>query len=107
MRTICAPGPARRRQVCKLPAEYPKAEHERLLRLVSEAIDAVVGRSADGRFTPADIGAEMQRRGWPMGMWEVRGVLSDLQARGRVEVDPDTARYSLRHRGDQAQAAGS
>ncbi len=76
-----------------MPFIHPNAEHERLLKDVSKAICAVAEAAPDGTFTPADVRAAAIKLGRPMGAWEVRGCLSELESRGVVAMDEDTSRW--------------
>ena len=66
----------------------------RRTKLVLEAVQALVKAGANG-FAPADIGAHLRAHGEPMGAWEVRGELSNLEASGDVRLDTASARWHL------------
>jgi hypothetical protein len=44
---------------------------------------------------PGDIAARMRARNQPMSVWEIRGELSNLEALGSIELNPDTASWRL------------
>jgi len=62
--------------------------------LVQRTFDelAATGRF-DGGLRPSDIGAHLRERGEPLGTWEIRYELSQLEHAGKIELDANTGRW--------------
>ena len=67
---------------------------QRRTNLVLSVIEKLV---AEGRseFQPGDVVTRLREQNQPMGTWEVRGELSNLEAAGVIELDPDTACWRM------------
>ena len=65
-----------------------------VLRVFKELIGA-----SPGGVSPGAINARLRELGEPMGTWEVRGALSDLEAAGEIVVNAQTGAW---HLGDSA-----
>jgi len=50
------------------------------------------GRTA---VQPGDVSDVLRQRGAPLGAWEIRAELSNLEAQGRLTCDEDTANWHL------------
>lgn len=61
-------------------------------KVVLSVIEKLLG---DGRteFRPGDIADYLRERGQPMGVWEIRGELSNLEADGVIENDADSGAW--------------
>ena len=46
-------------------------------------------------FRPGDITAELRTTGSPVGAWEVRGELTNLERMGLIVLDEDAAQWRL------------
>ena len=46
-------------------------------------------------FRPGDVAAFLRERGQPMAVWEIRGLLSGLEAAGLLSNDPVTGIWKL------------
>ena len=59
-----------------------------------EIFKTLVGEGkADVR--PGDIATVMRNRNSPMGVWEIRGLLSELADQGLITVNPETGAWML------------
>lgn len=67
---------------------------QRRTNLVLSVIEKLV---AEGRaeFRPGDIVSRLRQQNQPLGAWEVRGELTNLEAAGVIELDPDTAGWRM------------
>lgn len=67
---------------------------QRRTKLVLSVIESLV---AEGRseFRPGDIATRLREQNQPLGIWEVRGELSNLEAAGVIELDDDTAAWRM------------
>jgi hypothetical protein len=61
-----------------------------VLRVFKELISA-----GAGGVSPGAINARLRELGEPMGTWEVRGTLSDLEAAGEIVNDAQTGAWHL------------
>ena len=64
----------------------------------TETVYAVIQELVDqGRtsFRPADVTSILRDQGQPLGAWEVRGEFSILEARGLIELNAESADWSL------------
>ena len=59
--------------------------------------DAAAALRDAGRptFRPGDVTAHLRAQGLPIGAWEVRGELSNLERMGLIELDEDAAVWRL------------
>lgn len=66
-------------------------------RRTKTVFDAVAALQDAGRasFRPGDVTAHLRAQGLPMGAWEVRGELSNLERLGLVELDEEAAVWQL------------
>ena len=62
--------------------------------IVLRVFKELVAAGADG-VAPGAINARLRELGEPMGMWEVRGALSDLEAAGEITLDAQTGTWHL------------
>lgn len=67
---------------------------QRRTNLVLSVIEKLV---AEGRaeFRPGDIVSRLRQQNQPLGAWEVRGELANLEAAGVIELDADTAGWRM------------
>jgi hypothetical protein len=63
----------------------------RRTELVQRTFDELVatGRYAHG-LRPADVSAHLREQGTPLGLWEIRYELSQLERAGAIALDEDT-----------------
>jgi hypothetical protein len=66
----------------------------RRTKLVFATFEELVG---EGRteLRPGEITDRLRQRNQPLSYWEVRGELSNLEAEGRIEVNPETGAWRL------------
>ena len=62
--------------------------------IVLRVFKELVAAGADGVF-PGAINARLRELEEPMGTWEVRGALSDLEAAGEIVNDAQTGAWRL------------
>lgn len=55
--------------------------------------ELLAGGAGDTGLRPADICAHLRTAGQPLGSWEVRFELSQLEASGEICLDPATATW--------------
>jgi len=62
--------------------------------LVQRTFDDLVatGRYGSG-LRPADVSARLREQGIPLGLWEIRYELSQLEHAGVIVLDADTGRW--------------
>jgi hypothetical protein len=60
-------------------------------RIVNELLEQPEHASG---ILPGDVNAKLRELGTPMGAWEVRGELENLQEAGVLVVDPVTTRWT-------------
>ena len=65
-----------------------------VLRAFNELIAATLphGQERDG-IVPGDVSDLLRKQGAPLGAWEIRFELSQLEKAGHVVVDPATGRF--------------
>ena len=51
--------------------------------------------TSQAHFRPGDVADFLREKGQPTGVWEIRGVLSKLEADGLIRNDTDTGAWSL------------
>jgi hypothetical protein len=61
-----------------------------VLNVIEKLVEA--GRT---EFRPGDITTRLREQNQPLGTWEVRGELSNLEAAGMLQVDPATGAWML------------
>lgn len=61
-------------------------------KIVQNAVEALVGKGLV-EFRPGDIADYLRERNQPMGVWEIRGELSGLEADGVLENDAVTGAW--------------
>jgi len=66
----------------------------RRTKLILAQIEALV---ADGRtdFRPGDIASRLRQLNQPLGVWEIRGALSQLEREGAIEADPASGMWRV------------
>lgn len=66
-------------------------------RRTKTVFDTAQRLCADGAesFRPGDITARLRADGMPIGAWEVRGELSNLERLGLIVLDEDAATWTL------------
>lgn len=67
---------------------------QRRTKLVLAAIEKITADGAS-EFRPGDITSHLRARNQPLGAWEVRGELSNLEAAGVIQVDAASGRWRL------------
>jgi hypothetical protein len=68
----------------------------RRTHLVHRVFKDLVARAQPGTgIRPGAINAALRELGEPMGAWEVRGELSNLEASGDVRCEPETGLWFL------------
>jgi hypothetical protein len=67
---------------------------QRRTNLVLSVIEKLV---AEGRpaFRPGDLVSRLRAQDQPMGTWEVRGELSNLEAEGVIELEPESGTWRI------------
>lgn len=75
---------------------------QRRTKLVLAVIEKITAEGCTD-FRPGDITSRLRAQNQPLGAWEVRGELSNLEADGVVEVDAASGTWHLRT--DKAQKA--
>ena len=67
---------------------------QRRTNLVLSVIEKLV---AEGRpeFRPGDLVSRLREQNQPMGTWEVRGELSNLEAAGLIELDAQSGSWRM------------
>lgn len=67
---------------------------QRRTNLVLSVIEKLI---AEGRsqFRPADVVTRLREQNQPMGTWEVRGELSNLEAAGVIQVEEETGVWRM------------
>jgi hypothetical protein len=68
--------------------------------IVLRVFKELVAAGADG-VSPGAINARLRELEEPMGTWEVRGALSDLEAAGEIVIDVQTSAWRLADSGTQ------
>ena len=70
------------------------SEQARRTKTVYEAVAAL--ENAGGTpFRPGDVTAHLRATGEPVGAWEVRGELANLERMGLIVLDEETATWRL------------
>ncbi|MCY3837760.1 MAG: hypothetical protein OXH09_03770 [Gammaproteobacteria bacterium] len=66
-------------------------------RRTKTVFDAVTALKAGGStaFRPGDVTAHLRASGAPLGAWEVRGELTNLERLGLIVLDDDSATWRL------------
>ena len=59
-----------------------------------DAIEAL-REAGKATFRPGDVTAHLRTHHMPVGAWEVRGELSNLERLGLIELDEETAVWQL------------
>lgn len=67
---------------------------QRRTNLVLAVIEELVEQGRR-EFRPGDVVSRLRERNQPLGAWEVRGELSNLEAEGVIEVNAETALWRL------------
>ena len=70
------------------------SERARRTKVVFDAL-AALQRAGRASVRPGDVTAHLREHGLPVGAWEVRGELSNLERLGLIELDEDTAVWRL------------
>lgn len=72
----------------------PLSLAQRRTNLVLSVIESLVseGRST---FRPGDVVSRLREQNQPMGTWEVRGELANLEDQGVIELEVDTATWRM------------
>ena len=81
---------------------------QRRTKLVHTVIKTLA-QEGKSQFRPGDVNEMLRARGQPLGTWEVRAELSRLQDNGVIELDSESATWSLvsaRGAGNERKAAG-
>lgn len=61
--------------------------------LVHRIFDELVSAGATNGITPGDVNARLRDQKLPLGAWEVRGELVELERAGVVVLDADSGRW--------------
>ena len=70
------------------------SERARRTKTVFDAVAALRDAGAIP-FRPGDVTAHLRAQGLPIGAWEVRGELSNLERLGLIELDEEAAVWQL------------
>ena len=70
------------------------SEQARRTKTVFDAVSALQSVGATP-FRPGDVTAHLRANVEPVGAWEVRGELTNLQRMGLIVLDEDTATWQL------------
>ena len=66
------------------------SDSARRSKIVFDAVRALHDAGANP-FRPGDVAARLRSDGRPLGAWEVRGELAQLERLGLIELDADNA----------------
>ncbi|MFU8816920.1 MAG: hypothetical protein ACNA7W_16350 [Pseudomonadales bacterium] len=67
---------------------------QRRTKLVLSVIEKLV-EAGHAEFRPGDIVSHLREQNQPLGTWEVRGELSNLEAEGVLEADAATGAWRV------------
>ena len=70
------------------------SEQARRTKTVFDAV-AALQNVGSKPFRPGDVTAHLRAMGEPVGAWEVRGELSNLERMGLIVLDEETATWRL------------
>ncbi len=76
-----------------------KERTQRVFNVVRQVANGTIGPT----FRPADVVQALRDSGFPMGTWEVRGELSQLERSGMIEFDTGTGLWALTQAGSETQ----
>ncbi len=76
-----------------------KERTQRVFNVVRQGSNSTIGLA----FRPADVVQALRDSGFPMGTWEVRGELSQLERSGMIELDAVTGLWALTQAGSETQ----
>ena len=79
----------------KRPLSQPKERTQK----VFDAIKAAKQNTVGDAFRTGDIIAHLRDGGFPLGIWEVRGEMTQLGKAGLIELDAASASWSLTQAG--------
>lgn len=89
-----APNLQRRRLLSQ-----PRERTQKVLSAIKKCRDNSPGHP----FRPGDINQLLRDGGYPMGNWEVRAELTELERNGLVELDAASGSWSLTEAGAAAE----
>ena len=87
----------------------PLSIADRRNKLVLAVFQELVGEGR-AEVRPGDITTRLRERNQPMGYWEVRGALSELEAEGLIQVHAETGAWrssGIRPQGLSARTANA
>jgi len=70
------------------------SEQARRTKTVFDAVTALHD-AGNSSFRPGDVTAHLRASGAPIGAWEIRGELSNLERLGLIVLDEDSATWRL------------
>ena len=70
------------------------SEQARRTKTVFDAV-AALRNAGSAAFRPGDVTAHLRASGTPIGAWEIRGELTNLERLGLIMLDEDTATWRL------------
>lgn len=67
-------------------------------RQIDQVLNTIrdLNRSGTSLFRPGHIADALRATGEPLGTWQIRSILSQLEQDGVIEIDPRTSNWSLR-----------
>ena len=76
------------------PKESDVSEEARRTKTVFDAVTALQ-EAGSTTFRPGDVTAHLRASGAPLGAWQVRGELTNLERLGLIVLDEDSATWRL------------
>ncbi|MCZ6459420.1 MAG: hypothetical protein O6766_08670 [Gammaproteobacteria bacterium] len=67
---------------------------QRRTKIVFAVIEEIVSQGRT-QFRPGDVASVLRESDRPLGVWEIQGEFSILEAEGLIKLDPVTAQYLL------------